>query len=154
MTSRERLGRIIYRGILRWAKDHSDAPFSLQQQNVVEVIPELQGVQLKLQDSSAVRYLARFGFDQEKKSDQDVDEALDRGITALRLLNTRYAEVVQAMRDTRARNRGNTVKFPLGLVFRHKQYDYKGVIYGFDHTCMRDQEWIKQMGVKNAGTLS
>lgn len=138
------LSRLVYRGILRWAKEHSDVPFSIQQTHVNAVLPELVGVKMNLQDASAVRYLARYGF-------ESADGTVDRGLEALRLLNTHYHRVVEEMRRTRREKSQivDAVKYKIGQVFRHKKYGYKGIIYGFDETCQRDEEWMRQMGVRN-----
>lgn len=97
----ERLSRTVYRGILRWSREHSDAPFTVQMSHVTELLPELRGVNVNLQDASAVRYLARFGFEKERANAREKELALDRGIEALRLLNTRYHDIVEGMRQTR-----------------------------------------------------
>lgn len=146
----ERLSRTVYRGILRWSREHSDAPFTIQMSHVTELLPELRGVKINLQDASAVRYLARFGFEREQANARERELALDRGIEALRLLNTRYHDIVEGMRQTRREKMNReSIKYRLGQVFRHKLFGYKGVIYGFDSRCERDEAWIQQMGVMN-----
>lgn len=143
------LSRLVYRGILRWVKEHSDVPFSIQQTHVNAVLPELKGVKMNLHDASAVRYLARYGF--ESASSDGMPGRVDRGLDALRLLNTHYHRLVEEMRRTRQEKSQivDTVKYKIGQVFRHKKYGYKGIIYGFDETCQRDEEWMRQMGVRN-----
>ncbi|GJE85809.1 YccV-like-domain-containing protein [Phanerochaete sordida] len=39
------------------------------------------------------------------------------------------------------------VAFFVGLPFVHKRYNYLGVIYGWDPTCMASEEWMEQMHV-------
>ncbi len=35
-------------------------------------------------------------------------------------------------------------KFALGDVIRHRRYDYRGVIVGFDETCQASDEWYQR----------
>jgi len=35
------------------------------------------------------------------------------------------------------------------MIMRHRQYNYKCVIYGWDSLCAASQDWIQQMGVEN-----
>ncbi|XP_046568601.1 F-box only protein 21-like [Haliotis rubra] len=41
------------------------------------------------------------------------------------------------------------VEFSVGMVMKHKRYDYTCVIFGWDETCQATEEWIVQMGVHN-----
>ncbi|XP_074644009.1 F-box only protein 21-like [Tubulanus polymorphus] len=41
------------------------------------------------------------------------------------------------------------VEFSVGLIMRHKRYNYTCVIYGWDEKCESSREWIEQMGVYN-----
>lgn len=200
--SAKALVRLLYRGILRWAGQYSNVPFAVQQTHVAELVPFLdiskRNVLNKMDGSSAVRYLARCGFERypgkqplgtvsssknsssqfemessstsrstsssnssgnittsrEKKKmneKEDGENAIDRGILALKLLNTRYRDVVEHMLAVRREKMDRTgIEYGVGQVFRHKVYGYKGVIYGFDRRCERDAEWIAQMGVKDA----
>ncbi|KAH3877399.1 hypothetical protein DPMN_001264 [Dreissena polymorpha] len=45
------------------------------------------------------------------------------------------------------RKKFKTVKFAVGLVMRHKRYNYDCVISGWDYKCEASREWIQQMGV-------
>jgi len=106
--------------------------------------------QIEKEDASVtVRHLARLGF-QHGRDDLAYD-LVDRGIEALRLLNTRYhdsVESIKARREEHARViSSNTVKYSIGQVFVHKKYGYTGIIYGFDSSCQRDDEWMNQMQI-------
>lgn len=39
------------------------------------------------------------------------------------------------------------IKFPIGLIMKHKRYGYSCVIYGWDNKCEASAEWITQMGI-------
>eukprot|EP00320_Phaeocystis_rex_P006682 CAMPEP_0119063230 /NCGR_PEP_ID=MMETSP1178-20130426/6623_1 /TAXON_ID=33656 /ORGANISM="unid sp, Strain CCMP2000" /LENGTH=251 /DNA_ID=CAMNT_0007044587 /DNA_START=84 /DNA_END=839 /DNA_ORIENTATION=+ len=41
----------------------------------------------------------------------------------------------------------HSVEFNLGQCVRHRKYDYRGVIVGFDLACLQSDEWIRTMGV-------
>ncbi|KAJ9575100.1 hypothetical protein L9F63_007761, partial [Diploptera punctata] len=43
----------------------------------------------------------------------------------------------------------NDVTYAVGMIMRHRQYNYRCVIYGWDPLCAASQEWIRQMGVDN-----
>lgn len=46
--------------------------------------------------------------------------------------------------------RHSEVGFKVGMVMRHKLYNYGCVIYGWDPVCKMDELWIRQMGVDNS----
>ncbi|KAH6637676.1 Hemimethylated DNA-binding protein YccV like-domain-containing protein [Boeremia exigua] len=46
-------------------------------------------------------------------------------------------------RTARVRN----VEFRVGQLFRHKRYQYEGIITGWDTSCDAGEEWIQNMGV-------
>lgn len=35
------------------------------------------------------------------------------------------------------------------MIMKHRQYNYRCVIYGHDPQCLETKEWISQMGVDN-----
>jgi hemimethylated DNA binding protein len=39
------------------------------------------------------------------------------------------------------------VKFSVGMVMKHKRYNYRCVIYGWDEKCVQSEDWIAQMRV-------
>lgn len=39
------------------------------------------------------------------------------------------------------------IKFHVGQVVRHKRYNYRGVVYGWDPVCSSSEEWMLSMGV-------
>lgn len=45
------------------------------------------------------------------------------------------------------RNQNCNVKFAVGMIMKHKKYNYRCVIYGWDNLCKASQDWITQMGV-------
>jgi F-box protein 21 len=45
--------------------------------------------------------------------------------------------------------RTESVSYAVGMIMRHRQYNYKCVIYGWDSLCAASQDWIQQMGVEN-----
>jgi len=153
------LSRILYRGILRWAYANSSEPVpavTLQHAHIAAVLPELalRNVQLPEDIGVAVRYLARLGFESANHVSSSSDhDRVDAGIDALRLLNTRYYDSIQAMKAVREEKAGimerEEVQFKIGSVFKHRKYGYRGIIYGFDGSCERDDEWMRQMNISN-----
>ncbi|KAL8654701.1 MAG: hypothetical protein Q9210_001347 [Variospora velana] len=47
----------------------------------------------------------------------------------------------------RTPNASKSVQFKVGQVFRHKRYNYQGVITGWDVECAAGETWMSQMGV-------
>ncbi|KAJ3179480.1 hypothetical protein HDU85_004891 [Gaertneriomyces sp. JEL0708] len=47
----------------------------------------------------------------------------------------------------RSPERPSNPKFRVGQLITHARYNYVGVIYGWDYTCLADEEWITSMGV-------
>lgn len=45
------------------------------------------------------------------------------------------------------RHWGGMLVMGAGQVIRHRKYDYKGVIVGYDKECDAPESWIRQMGV-------
>ncbi|XP_069673301.1 F-box only protein 21-like isoform X2 [Periplaneta americana] len=45
--------------------------------------------------------------------------------------------------------RSENIAYAVGMIMRHRQYNYRCVIYGWDSLCAASQEWIRQMGVEN-----
>lgn len=45
------------------------------------------------------------------------------------------------------RETGTAVRYRVGQLLRHRRYQYRGVIVGWDPCCRADEEWISQMGV-------
>ncbi|XP_046356028.2 F-box only protein 21-like [Haliotis rufescens] len=64
---------------------------------------------------------------------------------------------IQENKDTEKREKpkrklredNQEVKYSVGMVMKHKRYDYTCVIFGWDETCQASEEWIVQMGVHN-----
>ncbi|THC87851.1 hypothetical protein EYZ11_012705 [Aspergillus tanneri] len=40
-----------------------------------------------------------------------------------------------------------SIKYQIGQVFRHRRYDYKAVITGWDIECDAGDQWVRQMGI-------
>lgn len=54
----------------------------------------------------------------------------------------------QSPRDIKKRStQMSDLKFKVGQLFRHKRYHYEGVIYGWDTSCAKREDWIRSMGV-------
>ncbi|KAG8456168.1 hypothetical protein GDO86_002095 [Hymenochirus boettgeri] len=51
--------------------------------------------------------------------------------------------------DLKLRSNEKQVLFSVGLVVRHKRYDYSGVIFGWDPFCMMPPDWIDNMDIHN-----
>uniref|UniRef100_A0A6I8SJ44 F-box protein 21 n=1 Tax=Xenopus tropicalis TaxID=8364 RepID=A0A6I8SJ44_XENTR len=49
--------------------------------------------------------------------------------------------------DCKLRSNENQVSYSIGLVVRHKRYDYSGVIFGWDPFCMMPPDWIDNMDI-------
>ena len=151
------LSRILYRGMLRWAHANSSEPVpavTLQHAHIAAVLPELalRKVQLPEDIGVAVRFLARLGFESANHK-SSMSDRVDAGIDALRLLNTRYYDSIQAMKALREEKAGimerQEVQYRIGSVFKHRKFGYRGIIYGFDGSCERDDEWMRQMNISN-----
>lgn len=166
-----RIARIVYRALFRWAHSHDNCPVHIQRSHASQFVPHLvsfgrsngrrpfdsengENIDIDKEDASVtVRHLARLGFRDGRRA-VDVEESFDlvnRGIEALRLLNTRYhdsVENIKALREEHARIlSSNEVKYTIGHVILHKKYGYRGIIYGFDSSCQRDDEWMAQMQI-------
>lgn len=59
------------------------------------------------------------------------------------MYNTDSLRKPQKARDLAA----GKVNFTIGELFKHKRYDYEGVITGWDPSCDAGEEWIQHMGV-------
>ena len=61
----------------------------------------------------------------------------------------RYAKAsyLKQLSQTRLRPADGSLLFYVGQIIRHKRYNYRGVITGWDLKCEADVEWIRQMGV-------
>lgn len=139
--------KLLYRAILRWAREHKDVPISIRTVDVYNVLPEMGGAAVSLRGSSAVSDMCRWSFRQNKiLTGAAARYACDRGMEALRILNSEYAALARSMRVTRAsRTDRQGVEYKVGQVFVHRLYGYRGVIYGWDRHCERDEDWIAQM---------
>ncbi|XP_022340502.2 F-box only protein 21-like [Crassostrea virginica] len=49
--------------------------------------------------------------------------------------------------NPKRREDNKDVQFSVGMVMKHRRYDYMCVIFGWDSKCMMSREWIFQMGV-------
>ncbi|XP_023227331.1 F-box only protein 21-like [Centruroides sculpturatus] len=47
------------------------------------------------------------------------------------------------------RNNNLNIEYAVGMIMRHKKYNYICVIYGWDPICEASRDWIYQMGVYN-----
>lgn len=143
--------RLLFRALLRWARQHQDLPLSVRTSDIATLIPPevVRGTTLSLRGSELVTNTTKWIFrEQRTLSGPAAREAIDRGLDALRVLNTEYAAAAQEMRATRAaRTDRNGISFRIGQVFVHRRFGYRGVIYGWDRRCERDSEWAAQMGV-------
>lgn len=95
-------------------------------------------------------HVARAAFEASRCAvGQEAEEALDRGLEGVRLLHTTYHAQLQEMRDTRRdREDRQGVNFAVGQVFQHKKFGYRGVVFGWDRRCERDEEWMRQMNIR------
>ena len=163
---RTRTAIALYRALLRWGWQHADVPFPLQATHVVNALPNVQlhrhldEPMTEVDAAVAVKLLTKLGFretafwegeGEREREDQGRgrEHALDRGINARRLLNTRYHSTMESMRELRHEHLHSKSRYPIGHVFKHRKFGYRGVIYGFDARCDRDAEWQAQMGVTN-----
>ncbi|XP_056008916.1 F-box only protein 21-like [Ostrea edulis] len=56
-------------------------------------------------------------------------------------------ELVTKKIKPKHRAENKEVRFSVGMVMRHKRYNYLCTIFGWDSTCQASREWILQMGV-------
>lgn len=47
------------------------------------------------------------------------------------------------------KRRTEDIQFAVGMIGRHKRYEYTCVVYGWDSICVASPEWIHEMGVMN-----
>ncbi|EFN56754.1 hypothetical protein CHLNCDRAFT_144212 [Chlorella variabilis] len=64
--------------------------------------------------------------------------------TALRSM---LGEIEAAAEAVHPREGQEAVSFVVGQVIRHRRYQYRGVIIGWDPECRASEEWVQQMGV-------
>ncbi|CAI8022711.1 F-box only protein 21, partial [Geodia barretti] len=64
-----------------------------------------------------------------------------RGMVAVR--EARMGKAPEQKRHSITTN----VKFSVGMVMKHKRYNYRCVIYGWDEKCVQSEDWIAQMRV-------
>lgn len=85
----------------------------------------------------------------ETIADQDQNRM---GLVAY-LLNSAQSQMEQNKKKekkeikVKTRKSPKDAEFSVGLVMKHKRYNYTCVIYGWDPKCQASQEWIIQMGV-------
>ena len=61
------------------------------------------------------------------QEEEQVDEALDRGLEAVQLLHTEYSRLLAQLRSAReVRSDRTRVAFSVGTVFTHKKFGYRG----------------------------
>lgn len=163
MVDNRKLTLVLYRSLLRWSRANVDVPFSLRSNDIKCFAPEyFSGNERNSSPLSWIRAgesvstskgatqlaeITRFTFNNNKiLGATQSQQAINRGLEALRSLNTFYAAILEEARAARADHVDRTgIKYHVGQTFIHKKYGYKGVIYGWDRTCQRDAQWIQQM---------
>lgn len=138
---------LLYRSLLRWARDHKAIPFSIRTNDLYSIVPRLRGSPPNtLDDSTAVISLTRQIFRENRYlPPNQASNAIDKAMEALFLLNTTYSSLLEDMKRIRDdRQHRNNVTYHIGDVFIHKKHGYRGVIYGWDRHCLRDEDWVKQ----------
>ncbi|XP_076108140.1 F-box only protein 21-like [Mytilus galloprovincialis] len=60
-----------------------------------------------------------------------------------------YESERKKKRKVKQRSDNPNVAFAVGMVMRHRRYNYMCAIYGWDSKCQASQEWIYQMGVNH-----
>lgn len=65
----------------------------------------------------------------------------------LQISERNSSEMANAVKKRDIEFPGGPVKFWVGMVAKHKKYNYNCVIYGWDPVCTATQSWIYQMGV-------
>ena len=87
---------------------------------------------------------------------RDADERGLEGMTeglydhAVNQVNTIFEQIEGQRSNIEVKRREdgrNTVQYTVGMVMKHKVYDYKCVIYGWDSACKASQGWKIQMGI-------
>ncbi|KAL8912271.1 MAG: hypothetical protein Q9171_002726 [Xanthocarpia ochracea] len=87
-----------------------------------------------------VSLIERFAVPVFEGSDQQ--EKLRRTIRAMR-----RGDWMPKTVKPRDREAAQTVLYKVGHVFRHKRYNYQGIITGWDVECAAGETWMSQMGV-------
>ncbi|XP_061197730.1 F-box only protein 21-like [Saccostrea echinata] len=83
---------------------------------------------IELQDESRVSQVARLTAQVERSAREN-------------------EELLQKKTKPKYRAENKEVRFSVGMVMKHKRYNYMCVIFGWDLTCQASREWIIQMGV-------
>ncbi|XP_070572087.1 F-box only protein 21-like isoform X1 [Ptychodera flava] len=86
--------------------------------------------------------------------DISTTSAVQESVIAHLSYRTRVRELLNRASQTaeiraKKRDENSEVKFSVGMIMKHKRYNYVCLIYGWDSTCKMPQEWIMQMGVYN-----
>ncbi|KAK9836712.1 hypothetical protein WJX74_006537 [Apatococcus lobatus] len=142
----------MYRSVMRWAKAYGEVPLVLNPADTKAVLPAAVGRNGKRAydlENTSVKHLARQAFAACKNFEGDAqDMAWDRGLKAVQLLHHDYTGRAERIVETQAAHADrNNVHYCVGQVFRHRTYGYKGVIYGWDRSCERDQSWNDKFNV-------
>lgn len=99
---------------------------------------------------SIIMYKSR-GFVQEALNDLERVKALAEELdqTTVRRLEEHINEGRETKPEVRSRREKayQCVKYPVGTVFCHSKYRYRGVIFRWDPVCTATHDWISQMGV-------
>jgi hemimethylated DNA binding protein len=74
---------------------------------------------------------------------EDVQERISLGFRALRQAHDRLEQLASPQWEPR----DPSVAFYVGQVVRHRKYNYRGVVVGFDAQCQAPDTWRKRMGV-------
>jgi hemimethylated DNA binding protein len=139
------VSRKLFKHLQKWARANADVPYHLKQADLAEVLTDTL---LKTDPAHlSVAPLATLAFrDAAHVHGPALEAALDRGFTALRILHTSYSPTLDHMRALRREHADRDgVRFHLGTVFRHAKFGYKGVVYGWDRVCDRDDDWVAAM---------
>ncbi|XP_067032659.1 F-box only protein 21-like isoform X1 [Acropora muricata] len=79
--------------------------------------------------------------------------SIDREVVESMLERATLKKAKEGLEDNtqklRSDPRNSEVRFKVGMVMRHKLYNYGCVIFGWDPVCKMDELWIQQMGVDN-----
>jgi len=94
---------------------------------------DLEEVQLEIAEQQATMAL-------HAAKEEYAEAALLRDSLAMLQLRRRVMEM-------ELKENAQRVHLKVGQVIRHRKYDYKGVIVGYDRRCAAPESWIRHMGV-------
>ncbi|GMH32593.1 hypothetical protein BSKO_00427 [Bryopsis sp. KO-2023] len=125
-----------YRSLLRWADRCEGAPIRIKSEHLGAVCPAAADNSVVINDAATFRNFVQWQFRRRDTAGSDAGDPVEKAFTALRLLNTKYEPVLQALEEERRVHTDRKgIKFRVGEVVQHSQQGYRAVVTGWDRVC-------------------